>query len=73
MNNLVAELLAVCIILLMFMIPIMFLKANSIILMNLSILLLGAFTAIGWLPYYTWLVLGLYVAIEVSGKMKGWF
>jgi hypothetical protein len=35
--------------------------------------MLAFFTSLGWLPYYFWILMVLFVAIRVSSEIKGWF
>lgn len=39
----------------------------------LGVLLLSFFTSLGWLPYYFWVLIALFIGIRVSGAIKGWF
>jgi hypothetical protein len=72
-NGTMANLVTVMFILIIYLMPLVFMKVHSIIMLHISILLLTVFTAVGWLDSWTWIILGIYVAYIVSDKMKGWF
>lgn len=65
--------LAMIIILIFWLIPIFMLDSGKYILGNVAIMLMAVFTAIGWLPFYTWVLICLYYAITLSDKLKAWF
>lgn len=72
-SSVIADYLAFGIVLMVCLIPCFLMKVNNYVMSVIIILLMGAFTAIGFLPIYTWVFLSLYLAITISGKMKGWF
>jgi hypothetical protein len=67
----IAEFLSVFIILFIFILPLIFLKVGNYPLVMIGVMLMSVFTAIGWLPFYTWIMLAVYCAIVVSEKWKG--
>lgn len=72
-DSLTGDCITAGIVFLIFLIPLIWLKAHSITLITTSLFILSALTAIGWLPWYSWVLIGIYVSIGVSNKMKGWF
>jgi hypothetical protein len=53
-----------------FLIICFFLKSQIVIVISIGILVLVPLTAIGWIPVYTWIVIGIYVASSVARNWK---
>lgn len=70
-SSLIAELITVLLILLVFFLPTFLMKTPNYLLSVLTIILMASLTGIGWLPFYTWVLLAIYLAYSVSGKMTG--
>jgi hypothetical protein len=49
------------------------LRSQFVIVVTLELLVLMSLTAIGWIPYYIWIVIAVYVAISFARNYKGLF
>jgi hypothetical protein len=73
LNLIVGEALAVLIICLFFFIPMIWLKSYKVLWVVIVIPLLAGFTALGWLPVYTWILMAVFIAYMVSRRYGGPF
>ena len=72
-NTPVAWSITVVFLFMLIMIPMILLKVHQTILALGSILMLAVVTGIGWLPNFVWIMLGVYVAILMAQRLRGWF
>jgi hypothetical protein len=60
-------------ILMMFFLVMSLIHTPSGVMYGFLTIMLAFFTSLGWLPYYFWILIVLFVAIRVSSEIKGWF
>lgn len=49
------------------------LKSQLLVTMSLGLIVIMSLTAIGWIPVYVWILLGVYLAILLSRNYKELF
>lgn len=73
---LVAQLIISCVVLLMFLMPMLLIRRSRtggfIGELFLGITVTCALIGIGWLPYWVGLILALFCAVMFSSKIKNW-
>jgi hypothetical protein len=72
-NIYVADAFCVLIICCFFFIPMIWMKSYRVLWIVVAIPLMAAFTSLGWLPPYIFIVVAVYIGFEVSKKYGGPF
>lgn len=67
------EFLTLVLVMLCFFLPCFLVKVNNYVIIVLSFFILASLTAIGWLPFYTWVLMALFMAYSFSKMIKGVF
>lgn len=69
-NQLLGEVFASLLVAGVFILLCFFLRSQIVVVLIVGILVLVPLTAIGWIPTYTWVILGIYVATQVARNWK---
>jgi len=72
-SELIGEFFASLLIVGIFVVICMVLRSQLVIVLTGGLMVLMSLTAIGWIPYYIWIVIAVYVAISFARNYKGLF
>jgi hypothetical protein len=69
----IGEFFACAIILGIFVLICVALRSQLIVMVTVGFLVMMSLTAIGWIPFYVWILIAVYVAISFARNYKGLF
>jgi hypothetical protein len=72
-NAFIGDVLTCFLVILPFLLEMAFLKTSNYVLIVMSVLLMTVLTASGFLPFYTWVVLGIYLSMKIATGLRGGF